>query len=329
MKISVIGSGAWGTALGVSLSATADVSVYVRNPDLLDDILSHGENRRYLPGVRFSGKVEFSSNLENVLSQADCVILAMPTAGLRSTLRDCLAASDNSCGYVLACKGFEHGSGKFPQDVFSEEYGLQIPVALLSGPSFAADLAAKKPVAVVLASTNKSFFDTLEGPLGRAGIRSYYSSDLIGVAVGGAVKNVIAIAAGMCEGLGFGSSASAALVTRGLNEMMGLGNALGGDARTLTGLSGLGDLALTCFGDLSRNKGVGLALARGSAIQEIEKNLGHVAEGVMATDEVCRLATTFSVEMPIASAVQSVLQGLATPSQAAESLLSRPSKSEV
>ena len=327
MKLAVIGAGAWGTALAVTLSAKFPVALYCRSVDGAAALRRDNENTRYLPGVRLGSAVEIVTEIEAALDSAGLALFVVPTAGLRDALR---SARDllGETGCVWACKGFEKGSGKLPHEIAAEELLPATRYGALSGPSFAADVARGLPTAVTLAAPDEQFAVNTAKHLHTGRFRVYSSTDLTGVEIGGAVKNVIAIAAGICDGLRLGDSARAALVTRGLAEITRLGVQLGGRIETFMGLSGLGDLALTCTGDLSRNRRVGLALASGKPLSQVLSELGHVAEGVHTAAEVLRRASELDVEMPITEAVAGVLDDSISPAAAVEALLSRDPKPE-
>ena len=327
MKLAVIGAGAWGTALAVVLSANHRVSLWCRSPEEAVTVRSDRENKRYLPGVRLADEIRVVDQVEGAGEPFELALFAVPTAGLRAALRSAREAMGAS-GCVWACKGFEKGTGKLPHEIASEELSPATQCAVLSGPSFAADVARGLPTAVTLASRDEDFAVATARQLHTGRFRVYSSTDLIGVEVGGAVKNVIAIAAGICDGLRLGDSARAALVTRGLAEITRLGLKLGGRVETFMGLSGLGDLTLTCAGDLSRNRRVGLSLATGRSIADILSELGHVAEGVHTASEVLRMAQRLGVEMPITQSVVSVLDGTVSAAAAVDALLQRDPKAE-
>lgn len=327
MSIAVVGAGAWGTALAIALSANAPVTLWCRSAAGAAALRRDHENKRYLPGVALGSGVRVEHDLQVALHSATLALIATPTAGLRDVLRegrDLFAGT----GCVWACKGFERGSGKLPHEVVAEELSGAGQCAALSGPSFAADVARGLPTAVTLASSDEEFAVTAARQLHTGRLRVYSSTDLIGVEIGGAVKNVIAIAAGICDGLRLGDSARAALVTRGLAEITRLGLKLGGRVETFMGLSGLGDLTLTCAGNLSRNRRIGLALASGKTLADALAELGHVAEGVHTAAEVLRMARGLGVDMPITESVVSVLDGTVSPAAAVESLLQRDPKAE-
>jgi glycerol-3-phosphate dehydrogenase (NAD(P)+) len=327
VNIAVLGAGAWGTALAAVLSARHRVRLWARDPDQCAQMRAGRENRRYLPGVALPEALALSDDLPHALEACELTILGVTVAGLRPTLRR-LAELHQSVPVIWLCKGFEAGSARLPHEVASEELPPEVLRGVLSGPSFAHEVARGSPAAVTLAASNLAFAGAMARELHGPRLRVYSSDDIVGVEVGGAVKNVIAIAAGVSDGLGFGASARAALITRGLAEIARLGMALGGRAETFMGLSGLGDLILTCTSDLSRNRRVGLGLASGKPLAQVLDELGHVAEGVHSAREVRRLAGEVGVEVPIVSAVCGVLyEGLA-PGAAVEALLARAPKSE-
>jgi glycerol-3-phosphate dehydrogenase (NAD(P)+) len=327
MKLAVLGAGAWGTALAVTLGARHEVTLWVRDPAQCEQMRARRMNQRYLPGVSLPDSLYLTNEVRAACAGADLVILGVTVAGLRPTLRE-LAAVGRPLPTIWLCKGFEAGTAKLPHQVAAEELGDEVPRAVLSGPSFAQEVARGVPAALTLAAPDKAFAARMARELHSRRLRIYSSDDLTGVEVGAAVKNVIAIAAGISDGLGFGESARAALVTRGLAEVTRLGTALGGRTETFMGLSGLGDLILTCTGSLSRNRQVGLRLSAGQPLPKILEELGHVAEGVHSAREVLNLAREVSAEMPIVSAVCEVLDGRLSPQAAVDQLLSRDPKPE-
>ncbi|MDR3394562.1 MAG: NAD(P)-dependent glycerol-3-phosphate dehydrogenase [Parasulfuritortus sp.] len=326
MKIAVLGAGAWGTALAVHLADGAEVWLWTRNPEHAQRMVRDGVNDRYLPGFSLTG-LSVTASLTDAIQAADYLIAAVPTSGFRDLLRQ-LRLARVDAPLIWLCKGFETGTMKLPHEVLAEEWPEHADVAALSGPSFAQEVAAGQPVALTVASHNAVFARQAAQDLHRARMRLYSSHDLVGVEVGGAVKNVIAIAAGISDGLGFGLNARAALITRGLAEVSRLGLRLGGRQDTFMGLSGMGDLILTCTGDLSRNRRVGLKLAGGESLEGILRELGHVAEGVTTAREVSRLARELSVEMPITEAVRGILDQEMPPREAVAALLNREIKDE-
>jgi glycerol-3-phosphate dehydrogenase (NAD(P)+) len=326
MRVAVLGAGAWGTALAMTLTPRHKVTLWVWDPVQLRE-MSRERCNRFLPGITLPEAVRLEGDLARALQDAEVVLVATPTPALRETLAR-IAAAGGRMPVIWACKGFEPGSAKFAHQVAHEELGRKLPIGALSGPSFALEVAQGLPTAVTLASTDEAFAHSLAREINSHRLRVYSSGDVIGVEVGGAVKNVIAIAAGICDGMGLGHNARAALVTRGLAEITRLGLKLGGRMETFMGLAGVGDLMLTCAGDLSRNRRVGLALAQGKALDTVLRELGQVAEGVNTAREVKRLAAALQVEMPITEAVCQVLFQGVSPRVAVEKLLSREPTTE-
>jgi len=327
MKLAVLGAGAWGTALAISLGARHEVTLWVRDPGQCARMQASRTNERYLPGIFLPDSLQLASDVRAVCLRSELAILGVTVAGLRPTLRE-VATLGKPLAAIWLCKGFEAATSKLPHQVAAEELDDDVPRGVLSGPSFAQEVARGVPAALTLAASDAPFAANVARELHSRRLRIYSSDDLTGVEVGAAVKNVIAIAAGISDGLGFGESARAALVTRGLAEMTRLGLRLGGRPETFMGLSGVGDLILTCTGGLSRNRQVGLKLAAGQSLSEILKELGHVAEGVHSAREVLKLARAVSEEMPIVSAVCEVLDGHLAPLAAVDQLLSRDPKPE-
>jgi glycerol-3-phosphate dehydrogenase (NAD(P)+) len=321
-RVAVLGAGAWGTAIAAVLSARLEVALWARDQAQAAALAKARRNERYLPGIDLPGRVRVESNLPLALQGAELALAATPVAGLREVLPKV------KLPLVWLCKGFEEGTGLLPHEIAAQTMGPQARCAALSGPSFAAEVARGLPCALTLASQDAAFARETAALLHGGRMRIYYSTDIIGVEIGGAVKNVMAIAAGISDGLGLGLNARAALITRGLAEMARLGVALGGAAETLFGLAGAGDLILTATGELSRNRRVGLELAQGRALKDILEHLGHVAEGVRSAKEVARLARAKGVDMPVSDAVNAVLDGKLKPAKAVEQLLSRDPKKE-
>ena len=327
MKIAVLGAGAWGTALAVSLAARHEVHLWTRNPAQCAEMAEERANRRYLPGFPFPDALRIELKLEQALDQADMALVVVPTAGFRQVVRQ-FSELGAKMPLVWACKGFEAGTAKLPHQVVAEELGGKARCGVLSGPSFAQEVAKGLPTALTLASHDEPFAHAMALELHSPRLRVYSSPDVVGVEVGGAVKNVMAIAAGISDGMGYGYNARAALITRGLAEIGRLGVAMGGRPETFMGLTGAGDLILTCTGDLSRNRTVGLRLARGEKLEAILGDLGHIAEGVNSAAEVMRLARNMDVEMPITRAVCQVLFEGLPPGKAVEGLLNREPRAE-
>ena len=326
MRIAVLGAGAWGTAFAVHCAARHEVSLWTRHPEHARRMREDGCNAQYLPGIPLGG-TRIEDALPACADDADLWVIATPTAGLRATLRS-LRDAGLARPFVWLCKGFEAGTGKLAHQIVEEEWGQAGPYGTLSGPSFALEVARNQPAAVTLASPDGDFARATALALHNHRLRIYSSTDLVGVEIGGAVKNVLAIATGICDGLDFGLNARAALITRGLAEMTRLGLRLGGKMETFMGLSGVGDLILTCTGDLSRNRKVGTLLAQGMGLEAILRELGHVAEGVSTAAEVAALAERLAIDMPITRAVNRILAGDLPAREAVEGLLSREQREE-
>ncbi|MCW5591185.1 MAG: NAD(P)-dependent glycerol-3-phosphate dehydrogenase [Burkholderiales bacterium] len=326
MRIAVLGAGAWGSALAISLSASHEVRLWARRREACDE-LSRNRSSPYLPEVRFPDALRVEADLPSAISGCDLAIVATSTAGLRDTAT-AVAAIRPRIDLLWACKGFEQGTRALPHEIVAEVLPVASRTGALSGPSFALEVARGQPTALVLASRDAAFASESAAQLNSARLRIYSSADLLGVELGGAVKNVIAIAAGIADGLELGRNARAALVTRGLAEIVRLGVALGGQPETFMGLTGLGDLVLTCTGDLSRNRDVGVRLAKGQALGDILRELGHVAEGVQSAASVRDLARGRGIEMPITEAVCGVLFEARPPAEAVRQLLARDPKAE-
>ena len=327
MKLAVVAAGAWGTALAIALSGRHQVTLWARDPELARDMQACRENRRFLPGFPLPESLRISHDLSAALDGTDLSIVATPLSGLRATVRQ-VRESGPPRPLIWVCKGFEPGSGKLPHQVVDEELGNTVSYGVLTGPSFAEEVAQGLPTAATLASQNAEFARRTAAELHGGRLRIYANDDLIGAEIGGAVKNVMAIAAGISDGLGFGHNARAALITRGLAEIARLGVALGGQPATFMGLTGMGDLILTCTGDLSRNRRVGLALAAGKPLAAILEELGHVAEGVSTAREAALLSEGLGIDMPITQAVDAILHRGEPALAMVERLLSRDPKVE-
>jgi glycerol-3-phosphate dehydrogenase (NAD(P)+) len=335
MKIAVLGAGAWGTALAISAASRHQVTLWARDAAQCQALAADRVNTRYLPGTALPSGLRIAggqSAFEGVLTGQDLLIIATPMSGLRGMLQTLKTVS---VPVAWLCKGFETPK----KDDFQASFGLlaheiraqeapDLIAGILSGPSFAQEVARGQPTALVAASAHASVRDALVEAFHSATLRVYANDDIAGVEVGGAVKNVLAIATGLCDGLGLGLNARAALITRGLAEMTRLGVALGAKAETFTGLSGLGDLVLTATGDLSRNRKVGLALAQGKTLSVAVAALGHVAEGVYCARSVVQRAAGLGIEMPISQGVVALLDGQITPVQAVAALMGREARGE-
>lgn len=331
MNIIVLGAGAWGTALAIQAAGAHQVTLWARDAAQAAGMAANRTNQRYLAGIALPDSLQLANGpvqLVETLAQQDLVIIATPMSGLREMLH---IVRNIKTPVAWLCKGFEASNNDSFGLLAHELCALIAPeiiAGILSGPSFAQEVASGQPTALVAASPHAAVRDALVSAFHGPRLRVYASNDMVGVEVGGAVKNVLAIATGLCDGLGLGLNARAALITRGLAEMSRLGVALGAHAETFTGLSGLGDLVLTATGDLSRNRKVGLALAQGKTLPEIMTGLGHVAEGVYCAKSVVQRAAGLDVDMPISRAVVALLDGELTASQAVATLMGRDPTSE-
>ena len=326
MKIAILGAGAWGSALATSLCAHHEVALWTRSAEDCER-LERTRASRYLPEVALPEGVRVRCDLAAALSGAQAVIVATATVGLRETLA-AVGAIGAAPDLVWACKGFEAATRALPHQIVAQALPRAVRVGSLSGPSFALEVARGQPTAVVLASRDAAFAAATAAALNSARLRIYSSDDLVGVELGGALKNVIAIAAGICDGLGLGRNARAALITRGLAEISRLGVAMGGRPETFAGLAGLGDLVLTCTGELSRNREVGVQLAQGRALDAVLAELGHVCEGASSARAASDHARSHGVEMPITEAVCAVLFEQRPPREAVQQLLARDPRRE-
>lgn len=322
MNIAVLGCGAWGTALSVSFAPRHQVTLWARDTEQIEAMRTAHRNQRYLPDIALPAELNLSADLDDALSAADLVIVAVPVAALRSTLQR-LAKLSAAIPVIWVCKGFESDTSELPHQIVADILPKDFPRGVLSGPSFAQEVARGLPTALTLASEDGEFAQRTAKALHHSRLRIYSSTDVVGVEIGGAIKNVLAIAAGISDGMQMGLNARAALLTRGLAEMTRMGLQMGGRAETLGGLSGVGDLILTCTGDLSRNRQVGMLLAQRNSLSSILNELGHVAEGVYTAREVHRIAQQKEVEMPICEAVYRVLYENLAADKAVEALLSR------
>ena len=329
LNISVLGAGAWGTALALALSERHRVLLWGRNAGLMKDLADRHENRPALPGFVLPPELAISDDFDAAVAHVGAdglLIVATSVAGLRPLAQRLKSFSIPNI--VWLCKGLEEQTGRLPHQVVQEELGDAVPAGALSGPSFAQEVARGLPCALTIASTSPALIERVVGAVHGRAIRVYASDDLVGVEVGGAVKNILAIATGTVDGMSLGLNARAALITRGLAEITRLGIALGGRAETFMGLSGVGDLLLTCTGELSRNRKVGLGLAQGKPLDLIIAELGHVAEGVRCAQAVRSLARELGVDMPITDAVAGVLFDGDTAQDMVARLLSRNPRNE-
>jgi glycerol-3-phosphate dehydrogenase (NAD(P)+) len=327
MNVTVLGAGAWGTALAVHAAAAHPTRLWARDAEQAAKLRSARRNARYLPEIVLPPALQVGADLAAALRHGEggVVVIATPMAGLEPLLARLPSRLD--AAVLWLCKGFQERTGALGHEIARSVFA-STHVGVLSGPSFAIEVARGQPTALVAASADASVRAAAVAAFHHAGLRIYTSADPVGVEVGGAVKNVLAIATGIADGMGLGLNARAALITRGLAEMTRLGVALGADARTFMGLSGLGDLVLTATGDLSRNRTVGVELARGKALVDILADLGHVAEGVRSAPMVLARAAASGVEMPLVAAVADVLAGTIGPEDALEQLMRREARPE-
>jgi glycerol-3-phosphate dehydrogenase (NAD(P)+) len=332
-KIAILGAGGWGTALAMVLSRSGnrhEISLWVHNAARAESMQRERENKTYLPGPKFSESVRIHSALEAALSGAQVIVGAVPSAHARTVYASALPFVALGASFVSASKGLEPATHLRMSEVIGQVVTLKfVPrIAVISGPSFALEAARGEPTAVVLASRDAALATELQKEFAGPNFRLYTNDDVLGVELAGAMKNVMAIAAGACQGLGLGSNALAALITRGLAEMARLAVALGARPETLSGLAGLGDLVLTCTGALSRNRFVGIELGKGHPLREIMANMRMVAEGVNTAAPLLALAREHQIEMPITEQVDAILQAGKSPKDAIRDIMERPLKRE-
>lgn len=329
MTIAVLGAGSWGTALAILLARNQQpVVLWARDPAQAARMQAQRCNARYLPDHRFADALAVTSDLQEALTLADGLLLVVPTHSARSTLQQIAPLLRAGTHLAWASKGLEHGSRKLLHQVTAEELGSDRQPAIISGPTFAGEVAAGLPTAVTVASGDAAVADYFASALHGSNFRAYTSRDVTGVELGGAIKNVLAIAAGIADGLGLGANTRAALITRGLSEMMRLGVAAGGRQETFMGLAGLGDLVLTCTDNQSRNRRLGLALGQGREMRQACADIGQVVEGVQTAAEIRQLAREMRIEMPIVEQVWQVLHGGQPAGQAVQALMGREQKAE-
>ncbi len=329
LRIAVLGAGSWGTALAALMARHGhEVTLWGRDEAIAAAIDQQHENTRYLPGIDLPETLRATTDLAASLAGAELVLVVVPSHAFTETLKLIAPLRPASAGVAWATKGFEPGSGRFLHEVAEEILGEGIPLAVVTGPSFAKEVALGLPTAVTVHGTDAGFTQQVAEVLHGPAFRAYTGDDMVGAELGGAMKNVLAVATGVADGMQLGLNARAGLITRGLNEMLRLAAAIGGKPETLMGLAGLGDLVLTCTGDLSRNRRLGLALGRGQSIEAAVREIGQVVESMQAADEVMRQAERNAIELPISSAVRSVLRGEMTPAAGLQHLLAREQKPE-
>jgi glycerol-3-phosphate dehydrogenase (NAD(P)+) len=327
--IAVLGAGSYGTALAIQLSRSGHpTTLWGRDAEQIGRLAAERVNARYLPGCRFPARLQPVTGLEAAIRGTPHIIVAVPSHAVRALLEQLRPLLRPGQKLACAAKGLEPESCKLMHEVFAETLGADFPLAIVSGPTFAKEVGKGMPTAVTVASSDPQVAAEFAAFLHSGVFRAYTATDVVGVEVGGAVKNVLAIAVGAADGLGFGANTRALMIKRGLAEIMRLGEALGGERDTLMGLAGLGDLLLTCTDDQSRNRRLGLALAAGKGVEQAQAEIGQVVEGVRVAREVARLAARLNVEMPISQQVARVLHEGVSPIEAFRVLTSRPSKAE-
>ena len=328
--IGVLGSGSWGTALAVHLARTGhDVRLWARDAVLAEQMAATRFNATYLPGIELPKALQPTHALETALTGAEFVVMAVPSHGVRTVARAASPLLVPGCTLVSATKGLEETSLLRMSEVMRAECPADSAIVVLSGPSFAIELARELPTAMVAAGESSAAVEMIQAHFRSSSLRLYGSSDVVGVEIGGALKNIIAIAAGVVEGLGLGHNALAALITRGLAELSRLAVGLGAQRETMAGLAGLGDLVLTCTGNLSRNRQLGMALARGESLAQILARTKSVAEGVRTTEAALALGARHGIELPIAREMSDVLAGRTDPQAAIRNLMGRKQKLEL
>ena len=330
IPIAVLGAGSFGTCLAVLCAREHDVTIWARDPELAESINRDQKNPRYLSDLELPSNVRATPDLSEALKDRELVICAVPSQFVRDVMTRANRDLADSSILISTVKGIENGTCMLMDEVFRDVLDpVHHPrLTFLSGPSFAREVADGQPTAVTVACRNEAFAVSVQESLSYPEFRCYTAADVVGVELGGALKNVIAIAVGICDGLGFGLNARAAVMTRGLREITRLGIAMGADPATFLGLAGTGDLWLTCTGNLSRNRRVGLALARGDSLSDIVSGMNEVAEGVRTTEAACELGRRHGVELPIAAMVDELIRGEITPEEGARLLMARQLRSE-
>lgn len=327
--VAVLGAGSWGTALAIQFARSGRTTrLWGRDPAHAEALMRARANARYLPGGSFPDALTVGSDLDAAVRGALDVLVVVPSQSFRGLLQEIAPRLTQEMRLAWATKGLELDTGKLPHQVAREVLGPQRAIAVLSGPTFAREVGAGLPTAMTIASPDASFAATLAADLSSENFRAYTSTDIVGVEVGGAVKNVLAVAAGLSDGLGFGANTRVALITRGLVEMTRLGMALGARRDTFMGLAGLGDLVLSCTDDQSRNRRFGLLLAAGRSLEEARAEIGQVVEGLLAARAVHSVAAREKVEMPLCEGVYAVLYGHQPAREVVRALMSRPIRSE-
>lgn len=319
----VVGAGSWGTTVAALMAANGPVTLWARSADLADAILRTRVNERYLPGVRLPPSVHVTASLADAVSDAGVVLVAVPSHGFRAVLHEMVGALDEGAAVVSLAKGIEAGTDLRMSEVIGELLPDH-PASVLSGPNLAHEVASGQPAAALVASTDEKLARRVQALLHGANFRVYTGTDVVGCEIAGASKNVMAIAVGISDGLGFGENTRALLITRGLAEQARLGIALGGNPLTFGGLAGVGDLVATCTSAQSRNRSVGVELGRGRSLDDVVAGMVEVAEGIRTAGPIVDLARAHDVEMPIASQVAALVAGETSPAEAVAALMERP-----
>lgn len=328
-RVAVLGAGSWGTALAMVLARHGvRTTLWGRDPAAMAAMAEARRNARYLPDTPFPDGLTVTADLNAALRDADDWLLVTPSHAFREVLEHAFATGHRPKGLSWATKGFEPGTGRFLHEVAEDIVGRDLPLAIVTGPSFAKEVAAGLPTAVTVHSEHEPYADQVAKRLHGPGFRAYTGNDVIGAELGGAMKNVLAVATGVADGMQLGLNARAGMITRGLNEMIRVCHALGGRPETLMGLAGVGDLVLTCTGDLSRNRRLGLALGRGIPLSQAVKEIGQVVESVQTANEVMRIAAKHGLDLPITEQVSRVLNEEITPAEGLKALLAREQKPE-
>jgi len=328
-KIAVLGAGSWGTALAALVARHGHPTVlWGRDAAMVDAIDRTHENPRYLPGIALPESLRATTDLAQAIEGAGWILVVVPSHAFTETVRILAPLRPAAAGVAWATKGFEPGSGRFLHEVAREILGDDVPLAVVTGPSFAKEVTLGLPTAITVHGDDPQFSQQVAEAMHGPTFRAYTGDDMVGAELGGAMKNVLAVATGVADGMQLGLNARAGLITRGLNEMLRLAAVIGARPETLMGLAGLGDLVLTCTGDLSRNRRLGLALGRGQTLQDAVREIGQVVESVQTADEVMRQAEHHGIELPISNAVRSVLHGEITPEAGLRGLLGREQKPE-
>jgi glycerol-3-phosphate dehydrogenase (NAD(P)+) len=328
-SVAVLGAGSWGTALATLTARHGHPTVlWGRDRETIAAIDGQHQNPRYLPGIDLPDSLRATTDLAQAMAGRDWVLVVVPSHAFTETLHALKPLLPAGVGVAWATKGFEPGSGRFLHEVAADVLGPDVPLAVVTGPSFAKEVTLGLPTAITVHGEDPEFTRQVAESLHGPAFRAYTGNDMVGAELGGAMKNVLAVATGVSDGMELGLNARAGLITRGLNEMLRLAAAIGARPETLMGLAGLGDLVLTCTGDLSRNRRLGLALGRGQQLDEAVRQIGQVVESVQTADEVMRLANRHGIDLPISAGVQAVLHGQVTPVDALRQLLAREQKPE-